>query len=375
MQTIPASIPQLFYIPFIIMFIILVHYHQKFKIIDLTIKQIPVYTTSYQRKTLLFLVVTIVFILMVLLISSLILPFSDVENAMTAGIKAFWSGINPYTEDVVPHILISPSGSTKTVLGSYNYGPLDLLVYSIGFYMFSWLLGDSWWIVGFNLILIFIIYFIFHHTFPNISSSIKYPIFMLPMAFFLPDNAVLMCVFLALAGWCYINFQKYKHMTVVILLTLGVLTKLFIVFVLAGYFVYVFKSEIILWVQYTILGSVLSFIIMYPFNILAVIDSAFFFHSDLDTRTQFATIQGGLPVLLEPLGLGMFYFYLAGILIVIFLIFVWYYSKDINYQFIILTLLSLLILPSSVYAFMIIPVYFMLITYCSYYQSWQESIS
>ena len=109
---------------------------------------------------------------------------------------------------------------------------------------------------------------------------------------------------------------------------------------------------------------------MFPFNIIAVIQNAIFFHSDLDMRDQFATIQGGIPVYLEVLGLGQFYFLVAILLALVFFGFAWYFSPiDLNNRFILLTLLCLLLLPNSVYAFFIIPFYFALINYSFHFQA------
>ncbi|MHA2363900.1 MAG: hypothetical protein ACXAC7_08070 [Candidatus Hodarchaeales archaeon] len=377
MQTIPTTVPELGYIPFLIAIILIVHYRAKFQIIDLAIRSLPSKASTAQRKWFILIVSTLYLIIFSTILAYLILPFSDVEEAMTAGIKEFWSGTNPFINEVVPHIILTSSGE-EIIYGTYNYGPIDLLIYSIGYYLFSWLLGDNWWIVGFNYILLIIIYLILRQTYPDVPDTIKYPPFMVLMAFFLQDNAVLMCFFLALAWWCYIHLKEpYKHPAVVVMLTLGVLTKLYIVIVLLGYFFYVFQKNYRQWIGYTLLGGITGLLVMLPFNIEAVIRSVFFFHSNITEREQYATIQGGLPVLLELLGLNILYIPLVIGLTGIFIGLAWYYAEQqkgcneeyciLIVKFIILTLLTISLLPSSVFAFFIIPTYFFLCLYNNNY--------
>ena len=369
MQLLSSMLVSLFYIPIIILFVLLIHYRQKFKAIDIFMRKLPLKVNRLSEKWIIYVGSAIFALVWGSIVASIVLPSSDVVQAMTSGINAFFIGENPFIMNVVPHMISLASGSA-IVYGTYNYGPLDLIIYGIGYLIFKGLLGNLWWIVGFNYVLVFVIYAIFRKTFPEIPDLIKFPPFMIIMGCFLQDNVILMIVFLAGAWWAHERLTNhFKDSITILLLSAGVLTKMFIALVLLGYFIFVFQKEIKKWVIYSLQGGSLALLIMIPFNVLAVIHSVFFFNVNLTERAQYATIQGSIPALLQTVGLEDLFILIAFILTGIFVIFAWRYSPDNLYlKIIMLSFLSLLLLPNTVYAFFAIPFYSCLILYCVNYQ-------
>ncbi len=285
---------------------------------------------------------------------------------MTGAIRNYFlNGINPYVDKVVPHIIYTNSGAV-TLKGTYNYGPVDMIIYGIFYFIFSPFVGDTWWIYVTNIIFIGLIYVIMRLTLENdVPQIITFISYLFLFSWFLQDNAVLMCLFLAIAWFIHVkNNTKYKHYLVTIVLTLGVLTKLYVAFVLLAYFVYIFKDDIREWIINTIIGLITTAIVLFPFSIIDVLKSIFVFQVDLNIRENYATIQGGLPTYLTLFGLKWLFIPLAIILVIVFLYLSEIYAHDeINLKLALFTVINLVLLPSSGYAFFIIPCFFLLTQY------------
>ena len=161
--------------------------------------------------------------------------------------------------------------------------------------------------------------------------------------------------------------SEYKSILVVIILTLGVFTKLYIVFVLFGYFIFILKNNIKFWLFNSIDVIITSLIILFPFGILNVIKSIFIFNLDSQIREKYAIIAGGLPYYLNLFGLDKFFIPLAIVLLFIFIfISEKYANNQTNLKFALFTILDLLLMPNSMYAFLIIPIFFLLVQYYQY---------
>lgn len=358
------SIQGLLFIPFTFMILLFIHLRSKAYWVDDLLTSFDEKFDTYQKKLLLYGVTIFLVLLWGFIISSIVFPASDVDNAMSGAIQQFFiNGVNPYTHKVVPHILLLSSGP-DTVLGTYNYGPVDLCLYAIGYFLFSGIFGPSWWIYVTNIFLTIFIYFIIRTLVPA-PETVKLLSFAFFFSWYLQDNVVLMCLFLALAWWVHVKVDsKYKYPLVVFILTLGVLTKLYIAFVLVGYFVYIFKKDIKLWIINGVVGGLTTIIVLFPFNIIAVLKAIFLFHADLAIRENYATIQGGIPSYLELLGLGIIFIPLAIILVFVFLFLSEKYAKDqIELKLAVFTTINLILLPSSGYSFFAIPSFFLLVQY------------
>ena len=158
--------------------------------------------------------------------------------------------------------------------------------------------------------------------------------------------------------------SQYKSILVVTILTLGVFTKLYIAFVLLGYFIFILKNNIKLWLINSVAMLITSLIILFPFGILNVIKSIFIFNLDSQIREKYAIIAGGLPYYLNLLGLDKLFIPLAIVLLFIFIfISEKYANNQTNLKFAIFTILDLLLMPNSMYEFLIIPIFFLLVQY------------
>lgn len=354
------------YIPFIAVILLFIHQRSKFYWVDDFLTKLDDIFNSTSKKIVLYGTAILLAILYSVLVSSVVFPASDVYAAMAGAIKAFFiNGKNPYFDTVVPHILYTSSGPI-TINGTYNYGPIDLIIYGIFYFIFSPLVGNDWWIYVTNIIFSVITYFIMRATLEKeVPETVTLLSFLFIFSWFLQDNAVLMVLFLAIAWYVHVkSSSKYKNYIITIILTMGVLTKLYIAFVLVGYFVYIFKDDIKQWTINGLIGGITGLVIMFPFGIINVLKSIFLFHVDLQIRQEYATIQGGIPTYLELIGLKALYVPIAIILALAFLYVCQIYAKNqINLKFAVFTTLTLVLLPTSGYAFFIIPTFFLLTQY------------
>lgn len=355
---------QYFYVPFIILLLLLIHFRGKFYSIDNVFHRIDSLLPSKTDKIAIFIVSMSFTLILGFIISILVFSASDVDNAMAGAIQAFFFlGKNPYVYPVVPHIFVGPTQDT-VVWGTYNYGPLDLIFYGIGYIIFSPFVGNSLWLYCTNVVIILLAYLVIRKIVP-ISDTIK----ILPFAFitcwFLQDNSVLMFFILSLAWYVHTKFESdKKYYLTVIILTLGIFTKLFIAFVLLGYFIYVLRENLKLFVTNMFVSLITAIIVLFPFGIINVVKSVFLFNVDVTIRGKYAIIQGGLPYYLDLLGLSYLFIPLAIICVIAFLLISEKYAKNqLNLKLAIFSILNLLLMPNSVYAFFIIPCFFLLIQY------------
>ena len=352
---------QYLYIPFIVFILLLIHFRAKFHSIDNLVKEIDSLLPSRNDKIAIFILSMSFTLILGYMISIIIFSVSDVDNAMTGAIQAFFFlGKNPYVDPVVPHGV----GFGSYIYGTYNYGPLDLIVYGIGYILFSPFVGDVLWLYCTNVVIIMLAYLVIRKIVP-ISETIRVLPFAFITCFFLQDNSVLMFLNLAIAWYVHTKVQSdYKYYLTVIILTLGVFTKLYIAFVLVGYFIYVLRENIKLFVSNFFVSLITAILVIYPFGVFNVVKSVFLFNMDNTIRGKYAIIQGGLPYYLDILGLSFLFIPLAIICVVIFSLISEKYAKNqLNLKLAIFSILNLLLMPNSAYAFFIIPCFFLLIQY------------
>ena len=321
MSSVDLSLQGILFLPFIALILLLIHFRYKSYWIDDFLLKLEAKFGTSDKKIGLFLFTIVIALIWGFIISSIVFPASDVDEAMTGAIRSYFlDGTNPYLYQVVPHILYTNSGHIIKY-GTYNYGPIDLLIYGIFYFIFSPFVGNTWWIFVTNIILVALTYVIMRISLDNkIPHTITLISFLFLFSWFLQDNAVLMCLLLSLAWFVYNKVDtNYKHSLVTIILTLAVLTKLYVAFVLLAYFVYVLKKDVYLWIINGVIGVITTIIIIFPFGINNVLSSIFLFHVDLSIREGYATIQGGLPTYLELLNLKILFIPLAIILVLIFL--------------------------------------------------------
>lgn len=370
------SIQGLLFIPVILLVLLMIQYRNKLIALDNTFTYLDNKFSKRSEKALLYLAVLVITFIISYFICLITFPYSDIEDAMQGAIKAFFfNGKNPYVSKVVPHIFISGNNSYEQN-GTYNYGPIDLLVYGFGYLLFHPIVGNSWWLMVTNFILVIFIYFIIRNIIP-IPETIKFIPFMLLSSLFMQDNIILMAVFLAIAWYIHVKVETdYKYPLITVVLTLGSFTKMYLVFVLVAYFFYVFKNDIHLWITNGIISLVTSVIVIFPFGIINVIDSIIIFQINLDMRKIYATLQGGLPLYLDMLHLDWIYTPLAFILTLVFLIVSEKYAKNqLELKISTFLILNLILLPSSAYAFFYLPGLLMLLQYYTNHLNMQANIN
>ncbi len=356
------DIQSILFIPITIIVLILIHFRYKFEYFaNFLIRFDSNLKNKYKRIIIIQLCVLIPIIIGY--IYFLQPPSTDIQIAMLSAIKSFLVGENPYYFNVVPHILILPSGIKELIMGTYNYGPVGLIIYSIGFLIFFPLFGSPFWLLYSNVVLTLCIYLVIRKI-TNLSDIITIIPFMIIFSLFIQDNIILMCLFLSLAWWThYKSNYKYKNTIVIILMTLGTLTKLYLAFVLLGYFVYIFKSDIRSWIINGLVATFIFILCLFPFGILNVIRSMVLFHINLNIRANYATIQGGLTIYLILFHIINLFIPIAIILSIIFLYLSNKYANSIELKFGFLTILNLILLPDAGYQFFIIPIFFLLVSF------------
>ena len=351
------------YIPIVSVFILIIYFQKDFEKFNRQLVKIDLFFNTQKRRCLLYLFSISLSLLIGLYLYS-IPTSSDVQIAILGAVRAFLKGENPFVRDVVPHILVGSCGSENFINGTYNYGPVDLIFYSIGYIIFSPFFGSNFWFLCTNLTILIGIYFFIREiiTFSDIMRNLT---FALIFSIFLKDNVVLMCFFLSLAWFVQVKVNsKYKSLIVTFILSLGILTKMFIAFVLVGYFFYILKANIKLWIINILIDVSTMVLVTAPFGVLNVIKSIFLFNVNLGYRSTYATIQGGITIYLLLFNLQWLYIPLALILTFIFLFFSDRFAKNqMELKFTLFTLLSLLILPNSNFSLFMIPIFFYFVHY------------
>jgi len=145
-----------------------------------------------------------------------IYDLTDVDNALWTGSEAFVKGINPYTNKVVEHI-----DTEGNVFDSYyNYGPINLLVYSLFFLSFGAVFG-KWWLFPSSIVLCAACYLI-HGALKGLDGKMinimpkqeqlshssvwdhqrDLPLFCMLLSPFLMNNSILMLLFFMIGRYC-----------------------------------------------------------------------------------------------------------------------------------------------------------------------------
>ena len=305
-----------------------------------------------------FLLIVSFIILLLLLLYFLIVPFeayvSDVDDAIISAVQGFSRGINPYEAAIVPHMNkkndladITRSASNVDIYATYNYLPVDLLLYYFFFLLFSPFLGSLWFYFT-NTVVFVVCTALFSKT--HNLTIFKSLLFFLPSILIggLISNDIWLIVFyLLFLTW----IDKFKESRVFLIgavtfLTLGFLTKMLLIFLLPVFLLYIAVS----WssrIKYVFFSAFFSLIVVSLFNFSAVFSSVFFFHSNLEARGQLAFVGGVLAVPLEYLGLDALY---LPLFVLSYLLVLWsakYYSSTLEGQMLYVSAIVILLLPSG----------------------------
>ena len=195
MDSTSFTIQGLLFIPIILGMLVFIQLRGKFYFVDDILTRIDQKFSSTRSKAILYIVSIFLALFWGFIISYIVFPVSDVDNAMSVAIVYYFKyGFNPYTNQIVPHIFISPD-QTTTIWGTYNYGPVDLIIYAFGYFIFSPFLGQSWWLYASNVILTVFIYLIISNLVPA-PETVKLITLLFFITCILHDNYLLICIFI-----------------------------------------------------------------------------------------------------------------------------------------------------------------------------------
>lgn len=234
----------------------------------------------------------------------------DIDEAVESAAESYEGDINPYEEYVIPRFKTRYVPGVEWTLGPYNYLPVDLFVY-VGFYDALGWLGSPVWFIVTNLLFSGMAFVVLRDILK--ADWIAYaPLAGMVMLFYSFDNASLTLLLMVLAMYAYLRLQWHPVAIAILLMALATLTKVFAGIPLAILVLFELQRSISSrnWrsvaetVSATAAGAVLAVLVMLPFGIQNVLDSAVFFHTSEELRV--GTSVGG--TLLSEIALGSEYY-------------------------------------------------------------------
>jgi hypothetical protein len=239
----------------------------------------------------------------------------DIPEAVDAGVIDFSHGGNPYVDKVIPRFDTQYGIDTKVDFGTYNYLPLDLMFYS-GMHRALGFLGSPLWFVVSNLMLWSVAFAAFYGFVP-IKLRGYIPFAGLCALFYSFDNAALTALLMVASIYSLKKLRSDRAGIVsIIIMGLAVLTKAYAVVPFIVLLMWLLgeqlrlrhREESLKLVAAGVASAAIGVIVMLPFGIMNVLNSAVFFH--LSTATRAGTSVGGTA--LAELAMGSPYFaYLA----------------------------------------------------------------
>ena len=305
------------------------------------------------------LLITISFVLLIFLsLYFIIIPFEgflvDVDDAIISAVQGFSNGINPYKEPIVAHTYdkddfadLTTDSSPIHTYATYNYLPVDLLLYYIGFKLFSPFVGTNWFYLT-NFLAFCACIYLFSRFHP--ISKIHAALLFLPSIFFaglILNDIWLILLFLLFLIWLDTGRDtKLYNLVAVTALTIGFLTKMLMIFLLPVFLLYITNKWRVR-IYYAIYSGILSLVVISFFDVIAVMRSVFLFHSNLETRGQLAFVGGILAIPLQFYNLSAFYIPVFIILFALVLLTAKYFSSKLEGQMLYVSAIVILLLPSG----------------------------
>ncbi len=234
----------------------------------------------------------------------------DIDEAVETAVISYEAGINPYEEFVIPRFKGRYIPGVEWTLGPYNYLPLDLFVYTCSYEVFEPLGSPEWFVVT-NLMLSAAAFAVLRGILK--AEWIVYaPLAGIVMLFYAFDNASLTLLLMVLAMYAYLRMQWHPGVAAIFLLSLATLTKIFAAIPLVILVLFELQRQIsrrkwkdVAWtVAVTAASAIAAVLVMLPFGIQNVLDSAVFFHTSEELRI--GTSCGG--TLLSEIALGSEYY-------------------------------------------------------------------
>lgn len=287
----------------------------------------------------------------------------DIDEAVETAAVSFEEDINPYEEYVIPRFKTRYVPGVAWTLGPYNYLPIDLFVYTGYYEALGWLGSPEWFVVT-NLIFSGIAFAVLRQML-NSAWIVYTPIAGTVMLFYSFDNASLTLLLIVLSMYVYTRARWHPGPIAILLMALATLTKVFAAIPLIILVLFELQKSISArrWrlaaevVAASAVGAVLAVLVMLPFGIQNVLDSAVFFHTSEELRI--GTSCGG--TLLSEIALGSEYYSMISGAIVFASLVVGMRMRSLNDRVLLTTVFFLLVSVKSSLAPLIIAGVFLML--------------
>ncbi len=239
----------------------------------------------------------------------------DIPDAVSAAVNGFDNGLNPYVDAVVPRFETHNGLEYTLGMGTYNYLPLDLLVYSGMHYVLGFA-GFPFWFVLSNLAFLAIAFYLFHELVP-VKWASYIPFAGMVALFYSFDNCSLTILLMILSVYALTRLKwGYSPALSVFLMGLAVLTKVYAAIPFAVLVIWLLQEQFRTrrpWEALKVFGGVgaslaAGALLVLPFGMTDVLNSAVFFHLSASSRS--GTASGG-TVLAELAMNNAYYAYIA----------------------------------------------------------------
>lgn len=234
---------------------------------------------------------------------------------MSTAVNGLDNGLNPYVDGVVPRFVMHDGPGFTLGMGTYNYLPLDMLVYS-GMHHILGFAGFPFWFVLSNLAFLAIAFYLFHELVP-VKWASYLPFAGIVALYYSFDNCSLTILLMVLSVYVLTRLKwSYSAAFSVFLMGLAVMTKVYAAIPFAVLVIWLLQEELrtrrpreALKVFGGLGASVAAgALLVLPFGIMDVLNSAVFFH--LSASTRYGTESGG-TVLAELAMNSVYYAYFA----------------------------------------------------------------
>ncbi len=287
----------------------------------------------------------------------------DIDEAVEAAVISHEADINPYEEYVIPRFKSRYAPGVEWTLGPYNYLPLDFIVYIGSYEVLGWIGSPEWFVVT-NLILSAAAFSVLRVLLK--TEWIAYaPLAGIVMLFYAFDNASLTLLLMVLAMYAHLRAQWRPGVVAIFLMALATLTKIFAAIPLVILVLFELQRQVsrrnwkdVAWTSAVVAASaVTAVLVMLPFGIQNVLDSAVFFHTSEDLRV--GTSCGG--TLLSEIALGSEYYTMVSAALVFASLIVGMKFRSLNDRILLTTMVFLLVSVKSSLAPLIVAGLFLML--------------
>lgn len=222
----------------------------------------------------------------------------DIPEAVSGAVNGFDRGLNPYVAKVVPRFGGHDALGYTLSMGTYNYMPLDLLVYS-GMHALLGFAGFPEWFVISNILFSTVAFVLFHDLVPLRWRS-YIPVAGMVILFFSFDNCSLTVLLMVAAMFSLMRLGTNSAVPLAIfLMGLAILTKIYAAIPFAVLVLWLLEDALrarspskVGAASAGVAGSLgAGALLILPFGLTNVLDSAAFFHLSASARD--GTMSGG----------------------------------------------------------------------------------